>query len=573
MYAEERQQAIASLVINQGRASVAELAETYDVTTETVRRDLAVLDRAGLVRRVHGGAVPVRALRLVEPGVGERENTRAEHKDAIAAAAAEFFPLSGASVLLDAGTTTSRIAAVLPTDRELNVVTNSVPIAARLAGMPSVSLQLLGGRVRGLTQAAVGEQVLRVLDTLRVDIAFIGTNGISLRHGLSTPDPEEAAQDTVLRHVLDAVRGGDTPDVVPASSSVAGFAEFLAVDAVLDKRWPETKMEPSLDRIRDLVELLGDPQRGYPVVHLTGTNGKTSTSRLVDALLSEIGLRTGRYTSPHLQSATERINIDNRPITPERYVEVYRDVAPFVDLVDARHDIPLSKFEVLTAMAFAAFADAPVEAGIVEVGLGGRWDATNVVDGTVAVVTPIGLDHAEYLGTDILGIAREKAGIIKPGAVAVLSAQERGVAEVLIEHCVEVGAQVAREGAEFGVRDREVAVGGQRIALQGLSGPYDDIFLPLHGEHQASNAAIALAAAEALAGAGPKSPLDPEAVRAAFAAVRSPGRLERVAAGADVATVLVDAAHNPHGARALAAALTTEFRFTRLIAVVAAMRD
>ena len=193
MYAEERQQAIASLVINQGRASVAELAETYDVTTETVRRDLAVLDRAGLVRRVHGGAVPVRALRLVEPGVGERENTRAEHKDAIAAAAADFFPLSGASVLLDAGTTTSRIAAALPSDRELNIVTNSVPIAARLAGMPSVSLQLLGGRVRGLTQAAVGEQVLRVLDTLRVDIAFIGTNGIHAAFGLSTPDPEEAA--------------------------------------------------------------------------------------------------------------------------------------------------------------------------------------------------------------------------------------------------------------------------------------------------------------------------------------------------------------------------------------------
>jgi dihydrofolate synthase / folylpolyglutamate synthase len=390
--------------------------------------------------------------------------------------------------------------------------------------------------------------------------------------------PDEAAEDAVLRHVLDAVRGGDTPDVVPASSSVAGFAEFLAVEAVLDKRWPETRMEPSLDRIADLVELLGDPQRGYPVVHLTGTNGKTSTARMVDALLSEIGLRTGRYTSPHLQSATERINIDNRPITPERYVEVYRDVAPFVDLVDARgresgNDVPLSKFEVLTAMGFAAFADAPVEAGIVEVGLGGRWDATNVVDGTVAVITPIGLDHAEYLGTDILGIAREKAGIIKPGAVAVLAAQDKAVAEVLIERCVEVGAQVAREGAEFGVRDREIAVGGQRMVLQGLSGSYDEVFLPLHGEHQASNAALALAAVEALTGAGPKSPLDPDAVRAAFAGVRSPGRLERVAAGADVATVLVDAAHNPHGARALAGALTTEFRFTRLIAVVAVMRD
>jgi dihydrofolate synthase / folylpolyglutamate synthase len=389
----------------------------------------------------------------------------------------------------------------------------------------------------------------------------------------AVPDPEAAAEDAVLRHVLDAVRGGDTPDVVPAASSVAGFAEFLAVEAVLDRRWPETRISPTLERIAALVDLLGDPQRAYPVVHLTGTNGKTSTARMVDALLNEIGLRTGRYTSPHLQSATERISIDGRPISPERYVEVYRDVAPFVDLLDARGGTPLSKFEVLTAMGFAAFADAPVEAAVVEVGLGGRWDATNVADGTVAVITPIGLDHTEYLGDDVLGIAREKAGIIKPGAVAVLAAQDRAVAEVLVERCVEVGAQVAREGAEFGVRDRELAVGGQRLSLQGLSGTYDDIFLPLHGEHQASNAALALAAAEALIGAGPKQPLDPEAVRAAFARVASPGRLERVAAGADVATVLVDAAHNPHGARALAAALTTEFRFTRLIGVVAAMRD
>jgi dihydrofolate synthase / folylpolyglutamate synthase len=379
-------------------------------------------------------------------------------------------------------------------------------------------------------------------------------------------------EDELISHVLDAIRGADTPDVVPETSSVVGFAEFLAVEATLDDRWPETVIAPSLDRIGALVDVMGEPHRGYPVVHLTGTNGKTSTSRMVDAILTEVGLRTGRYTSPHLQRATERINIDNRPVTPERYVELYRDVIPYVEMIDERLG-KLSKFEVLTAMGFAAFADAPVEAGILEVGLGGRWDATNVADADVAVITPIGLDHAEYLGSDVLAIAREKAGIIKPGVVAVLAAQDRAVAEVLVERCVEVGAQVAREGAEFGVREREVAVGGQRIALQGLSGPYDDIFLPLHGEHQAANAALALAAAEALVGAGPQAPLDPDAVRAAFAAVRSPGRLERVAAGPDVATVLIDAAHNPHGARALAAALTTEFRFTRLIAVVAVMRD
>ena len=221
MYAEERQQAIASLVISQGRASVAELAQAYDVTTETVRRDLAFLDKAGVLRRVHGGAVPVRALHLVEPGVGERETTRAEHKGAIAAAATEFFPRGGATVLLDAGTTTARIAAQLPTDRELVVVTNSVPIAARLAAMPSVSLQLLGGRVRGLTQAAVGELTLRVLDTLRVDIAFIGTNAISVRHGLSTPDGDEAAVKRAMVLAANYV-------VVAADSSKIGREDFVS---------------------------------------------------------------------------------------------------------------------------------------------------------------------------------------------------------------------------------------------------------------------------------------------------------------------------------------------------------
>lgn len=221
MYAQERQQAIASLVLSKGRASVTELAETYDVTTETVRRDLAMLDKAGLVRRVHGGAVPARALHLVEAGVGERETTRADHKDAIGAAAVEFLPVSGGSVLLDAGTTTARIAAHLPVDRELVVVTNSVPIAARLASTPSVSLQLLGGRVRGLTQAAVGEQALRVLDTLRVDVAFIGTNAISTRHGLSTPDSDEAAVKRAMVRCANYV-------VVAADSTKVGREEFVS---------------------------------------------------------------------------------------------------------------------------------------------------------------------------------------------------------------------------------------------------------------------------------------------------------------------------------------------------------
>ncbi|HEY8374666.1 MAG TPA: folylpolyglutamate synthase/dihydrofolate synthase family protein [Pseudonocardiaceae bacterium] len=347
-----------------------------------------------------------------------------------------------------------------------------------------------------------------------------------------------------------------------------------AVEAELDTRWPETKIAPTLDRVRALTALLGDPQRAYPVLHVAGTNGKTSTSRMLDALLVAMGLRTGRYTSPHLQLVTERISVDGAPIPPERYVEVYRDVQPYVELVDAqqrKEDKPLlSKFEVLTAMAFAAFADAPVEAAVVEVGLGGTWDATNVADATVAAICPVGLDHVEYLGDDLAGIGREKAGVIKPGSIAVVAEQPPEVMRVLLERCAEVDAVVARQGMEFGVLKRDVAVGGQMLRLQGLGGVYDEIFLPLHGAHQATNAALALAAAEAFFGAGAQRQLDVEVVREAFASVISPGRLERVRSAP---TVLLDAAHNPHGARALAAALTEEFAFRKLVAVVGVMGD
>jgi DeoR family fructose operon transcriptional repressor len=228
VYPEERQQAIAARVLSQGRASVAELAQTYDVTTETVRRDLAVLDRAGVLRRVHGGAVPMRALHLVEPSVDQRETTRAGHKQAIARAAAEFLPRNGAAVLFDAGTTTARVAALLPADRDLLVVTNSVPIAARVASIGSASLHLIGGRVRGLTQAAVGEQAVRALESLRVDIAFIGTNGISVRHGLSTPDLDEAAIKRAMVECANFV-------VVVADSSKIGHEDlvsFAPIDSV-----------------------------------------------------------------------------------------------------------------------------------------------------------------------------------------------------------------------------------------------------------------------------------------------------------------------------------------------------
>ncbi|MFC7753448.1 bifunctional tetrahydrofolate synthase/dihydrofolate synthase [Tsukamurella soli] len=358
--------------------------------------------------------------------------------------------------------------------------------------------------------------------------------------------------------------------------------ELRAVEAALDERWPETKIEPSLTRIAALMQLLGSPQDAYPAIHVAGTNGKSSTTRMIDALLIAFSRRTGRVTSPHLQLATERIAIDGRPISAARYVEVYRELEPFIDLVDQQSSAAggprMSKFEVLTAMAYAAFAEAPVDVAVIEVGLGGRWDATNVITADVAVVTPIGLDHTEYLGTDLASIASEKAGIIKRArerlvphdTVAVIAAQEPAAMDVLLRQAVEADAAVAREGAEFAVLERRVAVGGQQLTLQGLGGVYDEIFLPLHGEHQAHNAAVALAAVEAFFGAGADRQLDLDTVRAGFADAASPGRLERVRSAP---TVLIDAAHNPHGARALAQTLTDEFGFRRLIGVVSVLAE
>ncbi|HEV7830675.1 MAG TPA: folylpolyglutamate synthase/dihydrofolate synthase family protein [Pseudonocardiaceae bacterium] len=350
----------------------------------------------------------------------------------------------------------------------------------------------------------------------------------------------------------------------------AALDALREVERELDRRWPETRIEPSLTRIAALADLLGSPQRAYPVLHVAGTNGKTSVAWMLDALLSRVGLRVGRYTSPHLQQVTERISVDGAPISPQRYVDAYHDIEPYVALVDAGSPVRMSKFEVLTGMAFATFADAPVDAAVVEVGLGGSWDATNVADATVAAITPIAVDHVNYLGSNITGIAAEKAGIIKPDSVAVLAQQPPEVARVLAARSIEVGATVAREGIEFGVLHRDIAVGGQQLKLQGLGGVYDEIFLPLHGPHQARNAVLALATAEAFFGAGGNLSLDIEAVRDAFATVSAPGRLERVRTAP---SVFLDGAHNPHGAQALASALREEFAFRRLVAVVGVMRD
>ncbi|MBA2390124.1 MAG: bifunctional folylpolyglutamate synthase/dihydrofolate synthase [Geodermatophilaceae bacterium] len=346
--------------------------------------------------------------------------------------------------------------------------------------------------------------------------------------------------------------------------------ELARVEAELRPRWPETRLEPSLTRIAALMDVLGDPQSGYPVIQITGTNGKTSTARMVDQLLRGFGLRVGRFTSPHLASITERISIEGAPVTAARLAEVYDDVAPYLAIVDSGQPIPLSYFEVLTALGYVAFADAPVDVAVVEVGMGGRWDSTSVADAQIAVITPIALDHTNYLGDDVGSIAAEKAGIIKPGATAVLADQPPDALDRLLRRSVEVDATVAREGTEFGLVERRIAVGGQLIAVQGLGGSYDEVFLPLHGAHQAQNAAVALAAVEAFFGAGARGRVDIDTVRAAFASVRAPGRLEAVRSAP---TILVDATHNPAGMRATVAAVQEAFDFRRLVVVVACMAD
>ncbi|RNL78798.1 bifunctional folylpolyglutamate synthase/dihydrofolate synthase [Nocardioides marmorisolisilvae] len=355
-------------------------------------------------------------------------------------------------------------------------------------------------------------------------------------------------------------------DAFPADARPA--QTYAEVEDALLSRWPESRLEPSLDRIRLFTELLGEPQRAYPAVHLTGTNGKTSTARMVETLIRGLGLRTGRFTSPHLEKMNERIVIDGEPLTDEAFIDVFNEVAPYTHLVDQESAHPLSFFEAVVGMAYAAFADAPVDAAVVEVGMGGAWDATNVIDAQVAVLTPVALDHAAYLGSTVGEIAREKVGIIKPGATVISAVQEPDVAAQIVERATEVGATVAREGLEFGVRSRVPAVGGQLVSLQGLRGVYEEIFLPLYGAHQAQNAALALAAVEAFVGGD--EPLGEEVVRDAFAEVTSPGRLEIVRRSP---TIVLDAAHNPHGAAALVEALEDSFTFSPLIGVIGVMRD
>jgi len=344
-------------------------------------------------------------------------------------------------------------------------------------------------------------------------------------------------------------------------------ARIDAIEQALLDRWTENRIEPTLDRIAALVDILGSPQLTYPTIHVGGTNGKTTTSRMIDSLLFEMGLRTGRFTSPHLESYLERIAINGESIDPKALIFSFNDISAYLDLMDAKFEHPISFFEAMTALAFVAFAEHPIDVGVIEVGMGGLWDATNVIDADVSVIMPIGLDHTEYLGETLTEIAQTKAGIIKEGGFVVLAQQEPECAVELIKQAALVGADIAREGVEYSVLSRSIAVGGQLLTIQGAKELYTDIFVPLHGKHQASNAAAALVAVEAFFG---DQELDIDAVRAGFANVTSPGRCEIVHRDP---TIILDAAHNPHGAAALAETIQGEFTFDEVIGIFAPMGD
>ena len=336
-------------------------------------------------------------------------------------------------------------------------------------------------------------------------------------------------------------------------------------------RVPEHQVQPTLDRVTETLDILGDPQNSYPSVHITGTNGKTSTTRMIDALLCAFGVRTGRFTSPHLVDVRERITIEGDSISPDEFVRTWEDIAPYIEMVDRAHGetdgTKLSFFEVFTVMAFAAFADHPVDAAVVEVGMGGRWDATNVIDAGVGVIMPIAIDHEKWLGSTIREIAEEKAGIIKPGQIVIVAQQQEEALRVIEERAAQVDAIVRLEGRDYEVLDRQLGVGGQMITVRTPAAVYEDVFVPLFGDYQASNAAAAIAAVEAFMGG---RALDAKVVEAGMLGATSPGRLQVVRHSP---TIIVDAAHNPAGAHTLGESISEAFDFERVVGVYSAMGD
>jgi dihydrofolate synthase/folylpolyglutamate synthase len=341
----------------------------------------------------------------------------------------------------------------------------------------------------------------------------------------------------------------------------------------LMKRVPENKIRPRLEPTKRAVELLGDPQRSYRVIHITGTNGKTSTTRFIERILREHGLRTGRFTSPHLLKFTERMAIDGEPVSDEVLYGVYVDIEPILELVDqelaAQSEAPLTFFEALSVLGFAVFADAPVDVLVLEVGMGGAWDSTNVADGDVAVFTPVGLDHMDRLGNTISEIAETKSGIIKQGALVVSSEQDSEALQVLKRVSSEKGEGLYLLGSDFFVESQEATSTGQRVSISGLAAKYGPYEAPVFGIHQSANLAVAIAAVEAFLGGG-QVPIADDVLRSAVADLSSPGRLQLVRTEP---ALLLDGAHNPAGAKTLAVSLKSEFSEKPLVGLVAVLSD
>lgn len=390
------------------------------------------------------------------------------------------------------------------------------------------------------------------------------------------PDPSILAElegdiDEDFADDAEAARAEHEEALAKAADSVELDTAVAKIYELIVERAPEHDIEPSLDRIRMLLDILGDPQNTFPTVHITGTNGKTSTARMIDAVLTAFGVRVGRFTSPHLIDVRERMSIEGAPISREAFIAAWNDIAPYVEMVDtksvANGGVRLSFFEVFTALALVAFADLPVDAGVIEVGMGGTWDATNLIEAGVSVIMPIDLDHTKWLGSTIREIAEEKAGIIKPGQIVVIAEQPEEALEVLLDRAREVDAIVRLEGRDFEVIDRQMGVGGQLVTVRTPSATYTDVFVPLFGEHQAHNAAAALVGVEAFMGG---RALDAKIVENGMMTATSPGRLQVVRTSP---TILVDAAHNPAGARVLADALDDSFAFAHVVGVYSAMGD
>lgn len=364
----------------------------------------------------------------------------------------------------------------------------------------------------------------------------------------------------------------DSYELDPAElDEYARASQLVATE--LETRFGEGNPQPRLEPTRRVVELLGDVHRAYPVIHVAGTNGKTSTSRLIESILRQYGLRTGLFTSPHLVKVNERILLDGVPVRDDVLVTNWLDIKPYVEMVDneliAKNEPRLTYFEVLTILGFAIFADAPVDVAVVEAGLGGEWDSTNVADGVVAVFTTIALDHTDRLGKTLDAIARTKSGIIKPSAMVVSAPQVADVSAVLAEAASMTESSLTELGKDVALLSTSLAVGGQVISVQGLAGRYDDIYLDLYGDHQAENAAVAIAAVESFLGGGTQM-LDTDLLAAACAEVTSPGRLQVLGSNP---TVLVDAAHNPQGAASLSSAISKYFDFDDITLVLAVLGD